>query len=55
MAETPLTGCLPGGCNPGTEEANMENQIMLVILESLLGAGCGILAAYLANKYWRAM
>jgi hypothetical protein len=26
-------------------------QIVLIILESLLGAGCGILAAYLLRKF----
>lgn len=29
----------------------MSNQIVLIILESLLGAGCGILAAYLLRKF----
>ena len=29
----------------------MTNQIVLIILESLLGAGCGILTAYLLRKF----
>jgi|LakMenE01Jun11ns_1017448.scaffolds.fasta_scaffold9944043_3 hypothetical protein len=29
----------------------MTNQIISIVLESLLGAGCGILAAYLLRKF----
>lgn len=29
----------------------MSQQILFIILESLLGAGCGIIAAYLLRKF----
>jgi hypothetical protein len=47
QSECRNSGCLLGGCNPSTDEVNNVE----IILESLLGAGCGILAAY-AWRRW---
>lgn len=48
MPKHPSKGCLLGGRNPSTDEVNVE-----ILLESLAGAACGIVAAWLLNHYLR--